>query len=415
MPLAPPPGDELAATTMDLGGPFPPAPPPVRHRDGGLSSTGSLPAFGGGGVGGVSGADGGPAVPPPGPEPRRVADEEPEERAAEPRGEPAAPGRGRSRLKLLVIAVVGVAVIAYGAGLLLNSDDVPKGTTVLGIDIGGTTSQEAVNRLDSALDRANDEPLPLLIGEEEAELSPSVAGLEVDTEATVRAVSGQDYSPVTVIGSLFGAERTEEAVFAVDRDKLTTALEEVAARHEGAGAPVEGGITFEEGQAIGHPGEPGSAIDVPRAADAVEAAFRERAATGRDPAIELPIATQDPLVDAAEVDRALEEFAEPAMSGWVWVVAGDAEPLPFSPETLSRLLTMEPSEEGNLQPVMDTEGLADAYGTRFDGVMIDAGAGPVELTPEHVAAAMIPVLHETATTDALEGGRVATVEGAFTP
>jgi hypothetical protein len=402
MPLAPPPGEELAATTMDLGGPFPPAPPPVRNREGGLTSTGSLPTFG----------DGGPDVPPPGPDPRP----EGAEPAAAPAASPAARGRGRSRLKLLVIALAGVGVVAYGAGLLLTSDDVPKGTTVLGIDIGGTTSQDAVNRLDAALDRANNEPLTLLVGENEIELSPDVAGLAVDTKATVDSVSGQDYNPVTVIGSLFGAERTEDAVFAIDREKLTVALQEIADEHAGDDAPVEGGVSFEEGQAIGHPGEPGKAIDVEAAADAVEAAFRDRAATGRDPAVELPVATQEPAVDAAEVDRAMEEFAEPAMSGYLWVEAGDVPegPLAFSPETLSDILSMEPVD-GTLQPVVDTETLAEKYGGYFDGVMIDAGSGLVEMTPEHVAAAMLPVLRETATTDELEGGRLAVVEGATGP
>jgi hypothetical protein len=392
--LAPPPGEDLASTTMDLGGPFPPAPPPVRP-DPELTATGSLPTF----------RDEGPEVPPPGPDP------EPAPAAADP-APPRRQRRGRLRLVLIVLA--GVGVVAYGAGLLLNSEDVPTGTIVLGVDIGGTTSQEAVNRLDAALDTANNDSLTLSIDGEEVELDPGVAGLAVDTESTVRAVSGQDYNPLTVIGSLFGAERTEEAVFEVDREKLTVALEEIAAQQGGADAPVEGTVTFEDGAAIGEPGQPGSAVDVAAAADAVEAAFRERAATGRETPVELPVGTQDPLVDDAEVERALEEFGEPAMSGRLYVVAAGRE-LPFSPETLSELLTMEPSEDGTLQPVMDTELLAEAYGSTYDGIMIDAGAGRVEITPEHVAAAMIPALREPAVTDFGPDRRQAIVEGAVEP
>ncbi|MEO3750253.1 peptidoglycan binding domain-containing protein [Streptomyces sp. B6B3] len=393
MPIAPPPGEEPAATTMDLGGPFPPA-PPLNHPE---------PAAVGEGL----------AVPPPGPDPALAEDDEP---TSTPAPAPASAGgrKRRARTRLLVVGVVGLAVVAYGAGLLLNSDDVPKGTSVLGVDIGGTTSQEAVNRLDAALDQANSDPLTLLVGGEEIELKPSVAGLVIDTETTVRELSGQDYSPVTVIGSLFGAARTEDAVFSVDRAKLTTALEDIASQAAGDGAPVEGTVTFENGEAIGSPGQSGNTIDIEAAADAVESAFRDRAATGRDPAVELPVTTQDPLVDEAEVQRAMEEFAEPAMSGLVYLIAAGTE-LPFSPETLSGLLTMEPSEDGTLQPVLDTEGLAAAYGSTFDGIMIDAGAGLVEMTPEHAAAAMIPVLRETATTDYGEGRREAIVEGAVWP
>lgn len=55
-------------------------------------------------------------------------------------------------------AVVGVSVIAYGAGLFLSPEDVPKGTTVLGIDIGGLDSQDALNRLNAELETANNAP-----------------------------------------------------------------------------------------------------------------------------------------------------------------------------------------------------------------------------------------------------------------
>lgn len=242
------------------------------------------------------------------------------------------------------------------------------------------------------------------------ELKPSVAGLAMDTEATVRDSSGQDYSPVSVIGSLFGAARTEEAVFAVDREKLTVALEDLAGP-SGSGGPVEGTVVFENGTAIGRMGEPGTAVDVEAAADVVEAAFRERAATGRNPAIELPTAAQEPRVGEDQVRQALAEFGEPAMSGWVWLSAAGIE-LPISPETLDDFLTMRPSEQGTLQPFIDMDVLAVTYGRTFDSVMIDAGTGLVRMTPEHAAAALIPALREPATTDQGEDRRIAEVEGA---
>ncbi|WP_049569305.1 hypothetical protein [Streptomyces sp. SBT349] len=397
------PEEDPSSTTMDLGGPFPPAPPPD------VSSTGPMAA-----VQAPFSPETGPPVPPPGPRP-------PADEAAEPAPAPKAgkakpaKRKGRSKVKLLAVGLIGIAVVAYGAGLYLSPEDVPKGTTVLGIDIGGLSSQEALNRLDGELERANNDPLTLVVGEQEVELKPSVAGLAVDTEATVESASGQDYSPVSVYGSLLGAERTQNAEFAVDREKLTVALEDLTGGSGSGAGPVEGTVVFENGEAIGRLGEPGNAVDLQAAADAVESAFRERAASGRNPAIELPVANQEPLVGEAQVQQALEEFGEPAMSGWIWLVAGSAEPLPLSPETLSGILTMQPSDQGNLQPVIDTEALAEVYGSTFDGVMIDAGAGPVAITPEHVAAAMVPVLHETATTDDGPGRREAVVEAATGP
>lgn len=380
------PPEEPAATTMDLGGPFPPAPPPG-HAQRDAASTGPLP------------------VPPPGPQPSEAGEEpepddgpEPEAGSGSATAGSSAPasggGRaGRSRLKLVLLGVAGILVVGYGAGLYLSPQDVPKGTTVLGVDIGGLSSDEARSRLDSSLESANQDPLTLLLGDREVELKPSVAGLAVDTEATVQAVSGQDYSPLSVYGSLFGAERTEEAVFEVDREKLTVALEDIAA--EAGTGPVEGGITFTPEGPIAQVGQPGTTVDVEAAADAVESAFRERAETGRNPTVELPMTEQEPEITEAEVERAMEEFAEPAMSGLVTVYAGDAS-ISFSPEySLYQFLGMEPVD-GRLVDTYDLEVLEELYGSTFDGVLIERGDGsrtPVQ--PEDVAGVLSQILRET--------------------
>ncbi|WP_255308015.1 hypothetical protein [Streptomyces marincola] len=409
-PAARPEHEDPVGTTMDLGGPFPPPPPAD------LTATGPLPVAdvpeppASSGTTGTRGRPGdrrpeadrsaagpGPSVPPAGP---RVPPARTEPKgggkdgggAAPPKAAPK-PKKGRSKLKLIAIAVVGAAVVAYGAGLYLSPEDVPAGTTVLGVDIGGLSSQEAASRLDTELEAANNEPLSLLIGEQEVELKPSVAGLAVDTEATVRAASGQDYSPVSVYGSLLGAERTEDAVFSVDREKLTVALDDLA---EGQGSgPVEGGIVFENGEAIGRLGEPGTAVDLQTAADAVESAFRERAATGRNPVVELPMSTQEPEVDEAEVQRAMEEFAEPAMSGLATVRAGTVE-IQFSPQgSLPRFLSMQ-AVDGRLVDTYDLEVLEELYGATFDGILVTRGDGSrTPVTPEDVAGALREALRET--------------------
>jgi hypothetical protein len=296
-------------------------------------------------------------------------------------------------MRLLAVAVVGLAVVLYGAGLFLSPEDVPTGTTVLGVDIGGLGSEEARDRLDSALESANNDPLTLTIGEREVELKPSVAGLSVDTEATVQAVSGQDYGPVAVYGSLLGAERAEDAVFAVDREKLTVALEDLVSA-SGSG-PVEGGVTFESVGAIAQVGQPGQSVDVAAAADAVESAFRDRAASGRNPAVQLPVVTQEPEIGEAEVLRAMEEFAEPAMSGNVTVRAGDEE-IEFSPEnSLHQFLSMEPVD-GSLVDAYDLEVLEGLYGSTFDEVLVTRGDGSrTPVTPQDVVGVLREILRET--------------------
>ncbi|GAA1904554.1 hypothetical protein GCM10009716_13070 [Streptomyces sodiiphilus] len=401
----PPPGgtedveDNGGPTTMDLGGPLPPA--PARSS----ADTAALPVipdpFGLGRPGSPSGPLPPPAVSAPAPGP-----------AAEPEDEPA-PRKSRSKLKLLAVALVGGLTVAYGAGLVLDPEEVPKGTTVLGHDIGGSSTQAAVNQLDAALDESANSPLTLVVGDQEVELKPGVAGLVIDTEATVRAASVQDYNPITVIGSLFGAERVTEPVYAVDEEKLTAALADAAALAGGGDGeePREAGITFEDGQAIADLGETGAAIDVAAAAETVRAAFVRRAETGRNEPVELQATGEAQGIDAAEIERAMQEFAEPAVSGWVWLQAADVE-LPFSERTISEFLSMQATDDGSLQPVIDTGRLAEIYGSTFDGIMIDGGAGLVPMTPEHAAAALVQALREPAVADEGPERRIAAVEAA---
>ncbi|WP_228473742.1 peptidoglycan binding domain-containing protein, partial [Streptomyces calidiresistens] len=321
--------------------------------------------------------------------------EEYEEYDEEPRR-----GRGGKLLVLALVGVVGLLVVAYGAGLLLNQDDVPRGTTVLGHDIGGTTTQTAVNRLDSVLEDPASAPLLLGIEGETVELLPAVAGLTIDTEATVREAASTDYNPVSVIGSLLGSGREVEPTFGVDEEKLNAALLDLA--DIGAAAPRDGSISFDTGAPVADYGQPGLAVDVASAAPAVQEVFRLRAATGENPTIEVQTVEVEPEIGRAEVERAMEEFAEPAMSGLVTIVAGaDGVPgvaptIQFSPEnSLRQFLSMRPVD-GKLVDHYDLEIMASLYGSTFDQVTIVRGDGQATpVTPEDVASVLRLTLRET--------------------
>ncbi|WP_182607188.1 peptidoglycan binding domain-containing protein, partial [Streptomyces alkaliphilus] len=315
-------------------------------------------------------------------------------------------GRGGKLLVLALVGVVGLLVVAYGAGLLLDQDDVPKGTTVLGHDIGGTTIQTAVNRLESALEDPATAPLLLGVEGETVELLPAVAGLTIDTEATVREAASTDYNPVSVIGSLLGSGREVEPVFDVDEEKLNAALLDLA--DIGAAAPRDGSISFDTGAPVADYGQPGLAVDVASAAPAVQEVFRLRAATGENPTIDVRAVEVEPEVGRAEVERAMEEFAEPAMSGLVTIVAGaDGVPgvaptIQFSPEnSLRQFLSMRPVD-GKLVDHYDLEVMASLYGSTFDQVTIVRGDGQATpVTPEDIASVLRLTLRETG-----EGNRV---------
>ncbi|GAA3501208.1 hypothetical protein GCM10019016_083150 [Streptomyces prasinosporus] len=284
--------------------------------------------------------------------------------------------KGRNKLVLLGGAVVVLGGVAYGAGLLMNHSDVPKGTTVLGVDIGGGTRDEAVKKLDQALGDRLNEPLKLSVGGRTVELEPDDAGLQLDADATVGEAARSDYNPVSVIGSLFGNHRVVEPVMPVDEEKLQAALENAAG---GAGTVKEGSITFESGKAVPVYPQAGKGVDVAKAADVVAAAYRTQVETGTAAAVNVPTTTQQPKVTKAEVDRMMKEFAEPAMSDRVTVQTDPAHSVPMSPEkSLWKFLRVE-AVNGKLVEKPDLKALEDLYGQAFDDVLITRGNG--EKTP----------------------------------
>ncbi len=278
------------------------------------------------------------------------------------------------------MALIG---IAYGAGLLLNHSDVPKGTTVLGVDISGSRD-EAVSKLQTAFGTRAAAPIQLSVGGKQVELKPEKAGLTLDSQTTVRNAAGSDYNPVTVIGSLLGNERVADPVMPVDEEKLQVALQELAGT---AGSVTEGTIKFDTGKAVAVPGKPGTTLDVDASVAQVTKAFRDQVATGTAAVAELPTTTKAPAVDQAELDRAMKEFAEPAMSANATVKAG-GKVIAFGSKSLPKILSMQPVE-GRLTEKFDLEALKATYGNTFDGVLITRGTGEkTAVTPQDVAGAL---------------------------
>ncbi|MFD4629625.1 hypothetical protein ACFVYR_06095 [Streptomyces sp. NPDC058284] len=294
--------------------------------------------------------------------------------------------KGRSKLVLLAVAVVVVGCGAYGAGLLMNHADVPKGTTVLGVDIGGGTRDEAVKKLDDAIGARVTKPLKLSVGGEPVTLKPDQAGLTLDSQATVREAAGSDYNPVSVIGSLFGGQRVVEPVMPVDEEKLAAALERAAGD---SGTAKEGTVKFVPGKAVPVYGKVGKGIDPQASTTAVADAYKKQVETGGTSAVQVPVTTRKPTVSKAEVDKFMTNFAKPAMSANVTVKAG-AKSIPFGPaRSLPKILETRVLKDGTLQVHYNLEELRKLYGNVFDGVLIQRGNGdktPVQ--PTDVAQAM---------------------------
>ncbi|TQK52094.1 hypothetical protein FBY35_2520 [Streptomyces sp. SLBN-118] len=399
-PAAEPPGGHVSGDTLTSG--IPVVPPEHRSPFGPFGSPGAPPATGPGtgpnplvppiigGPGpqdpdagfsapefpaGTGGSPVGPVVSPPAPAAAGPA--------PAPRSAPAK--KGRSKLVLAGAAVVGLLGIAYGAGLLMNHSEVPKSTTVLGVDIGGGTKEDAVSKLDAALGRRAATPLQLSVGGKKEQLAPDKAGLSLDSQATVRNAAGSDYNPVSVIGSLFGGERVAEPVILVDEEKLSVALSDIAGV---SGSATESTIRFEPGRAVAVPGKSGQALDVGRSMISVKDAYRAQVETGRPNLVELPVAGRRPTISQTELDRAMKAFAEPAMSGLITIKAGGKQ-IQFGPaRSLPKILSMK-AIDGKLVEVYDKKAIDELLDGVFDGVMITKGDGKKhQVSADDVAQAM---------------------------
>ena len=258
--------------------------------------------------------------------------------------EPAQLSAPRRRTVRYAASAIGGLVLLWLVAFIAAGDGVPRGTTVLGVPIGGMTPQRAEATLTRELADDAAAPVPVRVGDESLEIHPATAGLTLDVAATVDEAGERSWNPLALVAGLFGAGDMDPSV-TVDQSQLSAAVGAMAQRIDGK--PVEGGVRFDGDQVV--PVEPrqGRTVDRSDAVDKIGEAY-----LGEDLPVELTAELVDPKVGSAEVQRAVREFAEPAMSGPVELsVDGKAVTLP--PSLIGPALTMTPNDEHRLEPELD--------------------------------------------------------------
>lgn len=259
---------------------------------------------------------------------------------------------GRRRIGRRVALVAGVVGAGFGGLYLVGlgtGGDIPAGTRVSGVDLGGLSNSQARDRLDSSLGGAWSEPVRVRLGDSDGTVR--VSGISLDTEETVARAAQAGSGPFTVIGRLFAnGDREVEPVIRVDEAKARASLAAEAKSYDRKAR--EGAVTFKAGEAVRARPVMGRSLDVD---GAVEELSSEIPGQGTAP-VRLPVRTTEPRVDAAEVERAMKEFATPAMSAPVTLTAG-GQRIEIGPATLGRHLTMKPDKDDSLAPALDGKGL----------------------------------------------------------
>ncbi len=287
---------------------------------------------------------------------------------------------------------------AYGTGLMLNQSDVPKGTVVLGTDIGGNSRDQAIHTLDESVGKAGQQPLKLKIGDQAVDLDPAVAGLSFDTTGTVDGLAQHSYNPVDVFKSLKGGSKAVAPDVKVDRAKLKAALDTLAA---GSGQGLqEGYVKFGDpnGEPIVVPGRAGQAVDSASALDVIEQAYRDRAAGKPDQPIALAVTAAQPKVSTQALQAAADSLGKQVAAGKVHVVAG-TKSWDFGPKTAAKVLTLVPDASGKIVPKWDLDALTSQLGGVFDKVKVKKNGQLVPITPQDVADGITSVFDKTGDKD----------------
>ena len=266
--------------------------------------------------------------------------------------QPEAPAK-RPRLGHVAAIVVGSLLVIAGAiyliGYLMAGDNVPKKAVVSEVAVGGLTPDAAVEKLSSELGPKAAEPIPVTASGKSAQVKPPDAGLQIDYEQSIAAAGGgRSLDPRHILNVLTGGSSTE-AVVVVDRAKLSKATDSLAAKWDSKAADAK--LKYSGATIKRTPARTGFNLQRAEAATAIRGAFLIATAP-----VPLPAKITEPKITTEEVDKVIKEFAKPAVSAPVRVMAGDSGTFSVSPAMIGNSITFQP-KDGGLAPKLDSKAL----------------------------------------------------------
>ncbi|MER5378331.1 VanW family protein [Streptomyces sp. NPDC002553] len=277
---------------------------------------------------------------------------------------------------------VGVGAL-YLTGSLLTGGQIEPGTTVRGVDIGGLSRTEAVAKLDRYLTALGSQELTVKVGDRTAVLDPKRAGLSFDAEKTVDQAESTGSGPLDAVSGLFREGSAVEPVVRLDEPRARAALGNLAKDLDQK--VRDGAVSFAGGTVRQTAPRDGYALDVDASVPALRASFLR----GRPHTVTaLPVHETRPKVTAAEVRRAVRDFARPAMSAPITLVA-DGRRFTVRPTVLGEHLSMRPDAAGTLRPELDVAGLraAPAVSRPLAGITTTPRNAVLRLDGDRVAVA----------------------------
>ncbi|WP_162250949.1 MULTISPECIES: VanW family protein [unclassified Nocardioides] len=290
------------------------------------------------------------------------------------------PSRESNGGRVVILTILGLLVLfggGYVAAYAGAGAKVPRGASVAGIDIGGKSHGDAVSTLEEGMaDRAE---IDVTVDGKKTSVPVADTGIEVDAEASVtEAGGGRSWSPTRLWHYYTGGEdidpvvNTDEAALTATVDKLTKEF----------GTPTkDGAVTFKGGRVHRVASAKGTAIDPDQAREELTNALL----TGD--AAELDLVEADPDINDDDVQNALNDFGNAAVSGPVTLVFDKAK-VRLSPAQFAPVLSMK-AENGRLVPDLDEKRLTKLVRSQFSdpkGAPVDATVKLVNGKPKVIPA-----------------------------
>ena len=258
------------------------------------------------------------------------------------RGEAGTLPAQRRRPLVVIGGIAAVIVVIFLVGVAVLGTGIARGTTVLGVQIGGMSREEAVAVLEEAIGRPAAEPFRLRVADQAFEIEPGRAGIRFDAEATVAQADEASVNPVSMLRGLF-ADRTLEPVVTLDQAALESALADVALAV--AEPAVEPALAMDGKQPVLTPGSEGQGLDVDATAAALQEAF-----LGQRKAIAGVLTAVPPSVSPEAAKRA-RDLARVAVAAPI-IVSTPESSARLKPKAIARALSFI-AKEGELQPALD--------------------------------------------------------------
>ncbi|MEV6597250.1 VanW family protein [Actinoplanes sp. NPDC051346] len=283
--------------------------------------------------------------------------------APEPAGREPAPGPV-SRKRIVVVGTVATVLIA-GAGVVAwaYGGDVPRGTRMLGVDLGGKSRSEAERALTEAVGSRTGDPVRVDLEGELITIKPGDIALTLHVDLSVgRAIKG---NPVP-----FG-ERVVAPVITLDKEKLEAVLRgELDPKRVTLKKPaiVYAGLTPRPTYPA-----PGRNLDPALAVAEVRKAWLV-GGTAR-----VPLVDREPATSREQVDALVRDLAVPAVAAPVTVRVG-ARSFILSRAAIAKGLVFRSDDDGRLTPVIDGERLHSAAAKGFAEVETEPRDASVALS-----------------------------------